>query len=450
MEAKYLGKFYQWYLAVNGIEMGELYCLERQCEELEIDKMAVKQSSRTYRKGYFIRGKCQGKNTQVYFENLKVHQIVNKMREYVQRDFGENEVYLIDNKVRATEKNCNIHIEKNRKNILNKIAVIIEQFNDRIVEENIILEDVNVVMEKEKEFLYVPSMVKYELENEIILLMFTLKIQHECEEEIVQKLICITDYNELDEKNIVEQLCKKAFERKNLMSIQTGKYNVIIENQAMALMLASFQVIFNAEQNNNHQTILYNKFGKKICDSKISILNDYSSGVIRQKYDLEGVKTKTLELIKNGELVSFLYNQEWATKTNNVATGNAIRGTKGEIGIGSANLYIKNGDFTLEKMIECMQEGVVITDILDGYAGVDCGTGDYSVACIGNYVKDGIIVGALGEFILSGNILELLNSVKEVGNDLLFNYELGAYGSPSILFCPQVLVCNEFLTEKGE
>ena len=55
-------------------------------------------------------------------------------------------------------------------------------------------------------------------------------------------------------------------------------------------------------------------------------------------------------------------------------------------------------------------------------------TGDFSLGAIGHVCRNGRKTPFKG-VILSGNIFELLNNVKETGNDLKF---YGAYGSPSL------------------
>ena len=55
-------------------------------------------------------------------------------------------------------------------------------------------------------------------------------------------------------------------------------------------------------------------------------------------------------------------------------------------------------------------------------------TGEFSLGAVGHLVKSGKKTPFKG-VIFSGNIFELLNSVKEVGSDLTF---YGTCGSPSL------------------
>jgi PmbA protein len=74
-----------------------------------------------------------------------------------------------------------------------------------------------------------------------------------------------------------------------------------------------------------------------------------------------------------------------------------------------------------------MTNGLIIEELMGTHTANPI-TGDFSLGAVGHLVRDGAKMPFKG-VIFSGNIFDLLNSVKGVGNDLKF---YGTCGSPSL------------------
>jgi PmbA protein len=110
-------------------------------------------------------------------------------------------------------------------------------------------------------------------------------------------------------------------------------------------------------------------------------------------------------------------------------TGNASRSYQGNPGVGSTNLYIKNGDTSPADIIKSVKSGLYLDRV--GGQGMNSTTGDFSMGANGYWIENGEITHAVQEITVAGNVLKMLNNVKAVGNDLSF--KLGTTASPTLL-----------------
>ena len=102
----------------------------------------------------------------------------------------------------------------------------------------------------------------------------------------------------------------------------------------------------------------------------------------------------------------------------------------GEISV--RNMYIKHGDVSLSDMIKEEKRAVLVDSVEGLHGGVNLSNGDFSLQAEGYYIENGEKVYASKLFVLTGNIMELLNSVVLISDNLEFY--MSTVASPDILF----------------
>ena len=117
----------------------------------------------------------------------------------------------------------------------------------------------------------------------------------------------------------------------------TKKYNIIIDSSVMSTILSSFVDMISATNVRQNISCLKEKINKKIFSDKLSIIEDplnkdYPGYTV---FDDEGTKTYKKDIVKNGKLMTYLYNIKEAKEANCHSTGN------GYSGISTKNMYIK-------------------------------------------------------------------------------------------------------------
>ena len=239
--------------------------------------------------------------------------------------------------------------------------------------------------------------------------------------------------NELDHKKIAKDGVEDALEKIGGKSIPTGKYKAIINNEAMVSLLSTFSGIFNAEAAQKGLSLLKGKEGEMIASNVVTIIDDphLEKGLASTPFDDEGVATYKKEVVSNGKLNTLLYNLKTAYKAGKKSTGNGFKASySGSLGTDATNFYLKKGNKSLEKFMEEVNEGVLITEFAGLHSGANAITGDFSLSAKGFYIEGGKKSYPIEQITVAGNFFELLNIIEDVADDLKF--PMSSVGAPSV------------------
>src|SRR5699024_1472448 len=120
-----------------------------------------------------------------------------------------------------------------------------------------------------------------------------------------------------------------------------------------------------------------------------------------------------------GVFITKLYDNKNAIIENTNPTGTSD---------GVRNMYILKGKSSYQELIKKMNNGVIIDSIEGLHAGVNKLTGEISLQATGYEVVNGNVGEALKLIIFQTNLIDLFNSVIDIGNDLEMFSIMG--GSP--------------------
>lgn len=246
------------------------------------------------------------------------------------------------------------------------------------------------------------------------------------------------NFGDFSAEAIAKGCSEKTLAKLGADSPKSGKYFVAFQPKSMISMLGVFSSIFSAKNVQMGKSLLAGKLGKKICGEGVTIIDDalMPNGFVSRPYDSEGVSSKTLELLVDGELKSYLHNSSTAKQDGTVSTGHGARGGfKGSLDIAPSNFYIKNGSIPASDIYSSEDTIIEIEDLQGLHGGCNPISGDFSASATGFMLKNGERVGSLHNFTVSGNFLTMLDSVVSIGNDLEFYFPHGSscFGSPTVL-----------------
>jgi PmbA protein len=208
--------------------------------------------------------------------------------------------------------------------------------------------------------------------------------------------------------------------------IDTGIYDGILTPQASSEILSVLSGSFLAESLYKNKTRLKDRLEEKCFSEIINLVDSGLAGMGAFPFDGEGVPSQDNILVENGIFKSFLYDTHYGRKFNSPSTGNAARsGLKEPPVCGRRGLFIEKG---MTDVYPYMTNGLIIEELMGTHTANPI-TGDFSLGAVGHLVRDGAKMPFKG-IIFSGNIFDLLNNVKGVGNDLKF---YGTCGSPSLV-----------------
>ena len=80
------------------------------------------------------------------------------------------------------------------------------------------------------------------------------------------------------------------------------------------------------------------------------------------------------------------------------------------------NLTVESGDLDFKGMLQEMNTGLLVTEMMG--MGVNALTGDYSRGVAGFWVENGEIQYPVEEVTIAGNLLDMYQSITAIGNDI--------------------------------
>ena len=116
----------------------------------------------------------------------------------------------------------------------------------------------------------------------------------------------------------------KATELLDAKPAPSGRFTIVADNNLTGVFI--HEAVGHAVEADlvlQDDSILHDQMNKKIGSDIVNIYDDssYKDGFGYYPYDVEGVKTRKNQIVKNGELVSFLTSRESAGKLNIPLTG---------------------------------------------------------------------------------------------------------------------------------
>ena len=252
------------------------------------------------------------------------------------------------------------------------------------------------------------------------------------------EFIATRNLRDFNVHNLAKEAVRKSLSFIGAKPVRTGKYMVILNNETASDILETYSSIFSAERVQKGMSLLKDKTGKMV-GSKALTITEYplmENGMVSAPFDGEGVACYKKEVIKEGQLVTLLYNLKAAAKDGVKSTGNASRPSYAStIDIAPSNFYIKPGELELEALCQKMHNGLLITEVQGLHSGANTISGDFSLAAKGFEIVNGKISRPVEQITIAGNFYKMMEDVIEVGKDLRFGVPSGvsSFGSPALL-----------------
>ena len=146
--------------------------------------------------------------------------------------------------------------------------------------------------------------------------------------------------------------------------------------------------------------------GKRQVSPKLTVVDDPTipAGLRSRPFDGEGIAAKPMPMIEAGVFRNLYINTYYGKKL-------AIPPTTGA----SSNRVVSLGQRAGADIIGDVDKGVYVTSWLGG--NMDSTTGDFSFGIRGQLIEKGALGKPIGEMNVTGNIVQLFDTLAEVGND---------------------------------
>jgi len=403
----------------EGLEQFQI--LETSIENLSIqtfnDKIEKFETSNIVE--YLVNAIYEEKEVSIHTEllNEEIIECLKEQAKYLEIKNLPTKKLLEDIKEEASYQINSPSITANRLNNLEKLKKeyptlkeINTDYEESIIQRRIITENNELYDIKKERVFFVEVMVQ---ENEINSTFYNSK------QNIEDK--------DIDVETLTKEVIENAIDKLHYQPIQSGIYQVILTSKVMGSILNKFIDLFSADSLQKDTSLLVGKQNKQVFSSKVSIIEDpWNKTLIGKRlFDNKGTKTYYKEIVKNGVFQQALYDERTAIIDNVNTTGNDY----GEISV--RNLYIKKGEKSLDELISSLEKGILIDSVVGLHAGINPINGDISLQSEGYYIENGKKKYATKLFVLSTNIMDILNNVIELSNQV--ECHLKTTSSPDIL-----------------
>ena len=160
------------------------------------------------------------------------------------------------------------------------------------------------------------------------------------------------------------------------------------------------------------------QIGAKLGNDVVNIIDDPTmpNQLGFYKYDDEGVKTRPIQLMKNGVLSGRLHSRRTAAAFGEPLSGHCVaEDYRYSPIIRMGNIFIAPGTDTFEDLLVKLGDGLYL---LDAKGGQTSGENFTFGAQYGYVVRNGKIGEMIRDINISGNLYQTLQNIKEVGDDL--------------------------------
>ncbi len=230
---------------------------------------------------------------------------------------------------------------------------------------------------------------------------------------------------EIFEETPPEVIAEKAARRALLMlkakPAPAGRFTVVMSSEAGGTMIhEAVGHGLEADLVQQGLSVYAGKLGEKVASELVTVVDDATLPHHNGSFtvDDEGVPAQRKVLIKEGELVGYMYDRLRAMKEGVESTGNGRRQSYAHIPIvRMTNTFIERGKDNPEDIIRDTKKGILVVKM--GGGEVNTVTGDFVFEVMEGYlIENGEITYPIRGATLIGNGPRALMDVDAVGSDL--------------------------------
>ena len=213
-------------------------------------------------------------------------------------------------------------------------------------------------------------------------------------------------------KSLGKIACHQTIRKLSPKKIGSEKLSVIFDKRIAKGMLSAFASAISSSAIARGTSFLKDQLNEQIFSNSINIIDkpDIIKGLGSKNFDSEGVKSETINLVKEGVLKSYLVDTYNGRKLNLKSNGRSG---------GTTNLYFENGNQSYDELLKMNSKCIYITETI-GH-GSNLVTGDYSVGATGFLVENGQFKYPINEITIAGNFKDMFKRIF-LANDLDFEY----------------------------
>jgi len=217
------------------------------------------------------------------------------------------------------------------------------------------------------------------------------------------------DFNLLTPAQEVGELAaKEVLSRLKPQKLSTQKVPVMFRADIANTIFGHFIAAISGGNLYRKSSFLLDALGEPIFPEHLTISErpHIKKALASSAFDAEGICTIDREIIKQGQLETYLLNSYAARKLGLQSTGHAG-------GIHNWRVSANGGDF--DAMLKQLGTGLLVTELMG--QGVNIVNGDYSRGAAGFWVEKGVIQYPVAEITIAGNLADIFKNIVSIGTD---------------------------------
>jgi PmbA protein len=218
---------------------------------------------------------------------------------------------------------------------------------------------------------------------------------------------------------------ERAVERLHPRKVDTRRVPVVFDRRVAGSLIGHLASGINGSAIARKTSFLKDKMGKRLFKSGIDVIDDplRRRGLRSRPFDAEGIGCKTLAVVQDGILASWLLDCATARELGLTSTGHAQRGVSSTPSPGSSNLYLAPGVDSPAALMEDVRDGFYVSEFIG--TGVNQVTGDYSRGASGFWIENGKRSYPVSEVTVAGSLIDMFAGLTPA-NDLEFRFGINA------------------------
>lgn len=241
----------------------------------------------------------------------------------------------------------------------------------------------------------------------------------------------------LDTEAMGRSAIEKAERSARPQALPAGKYNVILEENAVAELVTFLGWLgLGAQSYQEGQSFLNGRLGSRVTGEHIQVVDDaFDARSLGVPFDAEGVPRQRVVLFENGVAKGLVHDRKTARKDGTQSTGHALPPPSPE-GPLPYDLVLQPGDSSLEEMIAGTDRGILVTRfwynrVVDPRNTIITGmTRDGTFLVENGKITKGIRNLRFNESVLG--VLERAERIARVGRPTVFDYTGNCVVAPAL------------------
>ena len=238
-------------------------------------------------------------------------------------------------------------------------------------------------------------------------------------------------YKKLGLEDIRLRALNRAIAQMGPKKRKGGRYRMVVDTSIASRLISPILTALNASSIQQKMSFLDGSIGQKTFSEGFTLMDlartPGKSG--SRLFDTEGIATKDTAIIEGGVVKQYFVNTYMAGKTGMEPTIEDISRPCMASFIKDEDLGKTEKEVSLKDILKFCKSGIYVT----GFNGGNCNpvTGDFSYGIEGFAFKNGKVTHPVKEMLITGNMIQLWNSLVAVGTDAR---ECSRWQIPSLAF----------------